>query len=129
MPHHHQSHHKGSDYPDLSETKAHIFIAGHELLKAAEGVLQFCRVYVEQTSKEKPHPNLISFFSKAIKVAGELGSSMMKGSPIQKATEKVMRPFCDTIEREMRVKKEAKKPRSPSTQLRAGKETRKRRRK
>lgn len=107
MPHHHQqSHRKASDVPDLNETKAHIFVAGHELLKAAEGVLKFCKAYVEETSRDKTHPNLALFFTKAINVAGELGTSMIKGAPIKEMMDKVTRPFCDTIENEMRQKKE-----------------------
>lgn len=109
MPHHRRSHRKASDTPDLNETKAHIFVAGHELLKAAEGVLKFCRVYVEQTSAEKPHPHLVQFFSKAINIAGELGSSMIKATPFRELADKVTKPFCDTIEREMRTKKEPKR--------------------
>jgi len=120
MPHHHhhQSHRRDSEPPDLNETKAHIFVAGHELLKAAEGVLKFCKAYVEQTSTEKPHPHLVQFFSKAIGVAGDLGSSMIKATPFREMAEKVTKPFCDTIEREMRVKKDAKKPEVRSKEIR-----------
>jgi len=105
MPHPHHQSHRRDEMPDLAETKAHIFVAGHELLKAAEGVLKFCKVYVEQTSAEKPQPNLVHFFTKAINVAGELGSSMIKGAPFKEMAQKVTKPFCETIEREMRCKK------------------------
>ncbi len=109
MPHRRRSHQRASQAPDLNETKAHIFVAGHELLKAAEGVLKFCKCYVEETSKEKPHPQLVQFFAKAINVAGELGSSMMSQTPLKHMMEKVTKPFCDTIEQEMRTRKPAKK--------------------
>ena len=112
MPHHHQqSHRRVSDTPDLNETKAHIFVAGHELLKAAEGMLKFCKAYVEETSRDKSHPQLLQFFSKAITVAGELGTSMVKGSPIRDMMTSVTRPFCDSIEREMQEKKVKEEPR------------------
>lgn len=109
MPHHHRSHRRAAEMPDLNETKAHIFVAGHELLKAAEGVLKFCKAYVEETSREKPHPHLVQFFAKAIGVAGELGSSMISQTPLKRMMEKVTKPFCETIEKEMRTKKEAKR--------------------
>jgi hypothetical protein len=111
MSHHHQSRRRASDTPDLNETKAHIFVAGHELLKAAEGVLKFCKTYVEETSRDKSHPQLLGFFSKAITVAGELGTSMVKGSPVRDMMNKVTRPFCDSIEREMQEKKVKEEPR------------------
>jgi hypothetical protein len=111
MLHHITGHRHYSELPDFSDTQVHIFHAGRELLLAAVGVLKFCRTYVERTSNEKPHPNLIKLFSKAIMIAGELASSMKKGSPMKEAALKMTRPFCDTMEREL----SARRTRTPST--------------
>ena len=102
MPYHHESRHMTHELPDFSDTQNHIFLAARELLSAAVGVLKFCRTYVERTSIERPHPNMVRFFSKAIAVASELGSSMMKSLPLKETAEKLTRHVCDTIEREMR---------------------------
>jgi len=101
MLHHITGHRYLHELPDFSDTQAHIFHAGRELLLAGVGVLKFCRTYVEHTSNEKPHPNLLKLFSRAITIAGELASSMGKGSPMKQAALKITRPFCDTMEREL----------------------------
>jgi hypothetical protein len=91
--------------PDLAETKAHIFIAGHELLKAAEGVLKYCAAYMEASGQKKSHPNLMGIFSKGIMIARDLGSSMLRETPLKGTAEKMVRHFCDTIEHEIREEK------------------------
>lgn len=101
----HYSSHRHKDVPDLAETKAHIFIAGHELLKAAEGVLKYCKAYVEDTGQKKTHPHLMQIFSKGIVIARDLGSSMLQGGPLKGTANKVVRHFCDTIEDEIREEK------------------------
>ena len=130
MPHHYQGRWKGGECPDFSDTQIHIFKAGRELLRAAVGVLKFCRNYVEKTSPEKPHPNLVNFFTKAISVASDLGSSMVKGLPFKQATWKFTKPLCDTIEEEMSQQK-ASRARKPKIARKPGrmviKKSRKRR--
>lgn len=98
----HHSSHQHRDIPDLNETKAHIFIAGHELLKAAEGVLKYCKAYVESSGQKKTHPHLMQIFSKGIVIARDLGSSMLEGKPFKGTANKVVQHFCDTIEHEIR---------------------------
>jgi hypothetical protein len=93
--------------PDLEETKAHIFIAGHELLKAAEGMLKFCKDYVEATSECRKHPHVKRLFTKGISIARELGQSMSQESILQKTGGKILHHFCDTMEKEMRREKAA----------------------
>ncbi len=115
MSHHHRSHQRDREMPDLTETKAHIFVAGHELLKAAEGVLKFCKAYVEESSKERPQPHLVQFFSKAINVAGELGTSMIKGAPFKEMMERVTKPLCETMEKEMREVRRETPPKKKKT--------------
>lgn len=94
--------------PDLTETKAHIFIAGHELLKAAEGVLKFCRFYVESTSERSQHKNMLGLLSKGINIAKSLGLSLAEEPLLKGAANKVMKGFCDIIEKE--IVKEKPKP-------------------
>ncbi len=91
--------------PDLSETKAHIFIAGHELLKAAEGMLKFCKDYVEATSECKKHPYMVDLLNKGINIAKDLGTSMSQESFVRETTTKIIKGFCDTLEEEMRQEK------------------------
>lgn len=101
--------------PDLTETKAHIFIAGHELLKAAEGVLRYCKAYMEASGQKKTHPNLMGIFSKGIMIARDLGSSMLRETPLKGTTEKVVRHFCDTIEHEIREERTTARKRKPTS--------------
>jgi len=127
MPNKYDVYGRARDLPDFAETQAHIFTAGHELMLAAIDVLKFCRAYVQQSGANKPHTNLIGFFTKAINTAGDIGSSMMKGAPIKQATWKIARPFCDTIEDEMSREKafSAPKRRPPRKVKRTKKTTKK----
>jgi hypothetical protein len=101
MPQRHRgrrSHRKASESLNLSEAKVHITKAGHELLLAAEGLLNFCKSYVEQKSAERPYRNwirsvtkaLITFkSSKAYAVMSDLGITVMNSAPVKQATEKI----------------------------------------
>ncbi|MFH1874707.1 MAG: hypothetical protein ABH859_05935 [Pseudomonadota bacterium] len=100
--------------PDLTETKAHIFIAGHELLKAAEGMLKFCKSYVEATSECHKHPYMVNLLNKGICIAKDLGTSMSKESFVRETTTKIIKGFCDTLEDEMR-QESAKRPKPKQT--------------
>lgn len=61
------------------DTKVHIFNAGRELLLAAQGALSFCREYVT-SGKEHENPQLAHFFSRALRVAEELGKDLEQGA-------------------------------------------------
>lgn len=88
--------------PDMEDTKTHIMTAGKELLLAAHGALKFCKGYVEATMPRESSANLVTFFQKAIGVAEELGRGISGVSTLKSTTDKLARPFFDTISREMR---------------------------
>lgn len=94
------------------ETKRHIMAAGRELLLAAQGALRFCKSYVEVTPESKSQPHLIQFFQKAIAVADDLGKSMLKTSPVQRAAAGITKSLFDAMEQEMKV--------SPASHARRG---------
>jgi hypothetical protein len=98
-----------SQIPDMDETKEHVMAAGREIIMAAQGALRFCKAYVEYQAPSKSQPHLVNFFQKAISVADELATGLLKASPIKKAAESVAGPLFDVMEREM--KSEARKVR------------------
>jgi len=100
---------KMNECPDISETRAHIFVAGHEILKAAEGVLNYCKSYVESTGNIKDHSNMLVLFSKGITIARELGNSMVKEFPSKGGAGKIFNYFCEIVENEIRQDKASKK--------------------
>ena len=98
MPQRKRSHRKVSEQPNLSEARVHITKAGQELLLAAEGLLSFCKAYVEQKSTEKPYKDWLKFISKkftlvtesnAYAYVSDLSCNMLKTSPIKEAVEKI----------------------------------------
>ncbi|MBT3182470.1 MAG: hypothetical protein HN337_08200 [Deltaproteobacteria bacterium] len=99
---------------DKDETIHHIMAAGKELLLAAQGALRFCKDYVENTPDSKSKPNLLKFFQNAIKVADDLGGSIIKTSPVATAAKGMAKNIFDSMESEMSSrKKPGKKKRTP----------------
>ena len=98
MQQRHRNRRKANESPNLSEAKVHITKAGHELLLAAEGLLNYCKSYVEQKSTERPYRNWIRSVtkvlttfkdSKAYAVMSDFGCTVMNSAPVKQATEKI----------------------------------------
>lgn len=104
--------------PGADETRLHILAAGHELLAAAKGALNFCLNYAEQAMPGAPH--LTSFFKKAITVAEDLSAGLLDKEGMKKAVKTAMPPLFAMMEMEMGQQRKAKprgraKPRKKQT--------------
>ena len=89
-------------HPDMEETKAHVLAAGRELMLAAQGALAFCRDYAKSQTPAPQRSQLLSFFSKAIEVADELGHGLTTASHIPEAAKGVAGQIFDAMGREMK---------------------------
>jgi hypothetical protein len=89
------------EMPDMEQTKEHILAAGRELLLAADGALRFCKAYAETASAPSSRSTLVSFFSKAISVADELGKDLVKATGISKVAKSAVSPLFDALGREI----------------------------
>lgn len=85
-----------SEPADLAEAKIHFTKAGHELFLAAEGLLNFCKSYVEQKSTEKPYRDWVRYISrklalmqrsKAFNMISDIGSNMLRNSTVKQAAD------------------------------------------
>ncbi len=94
------------------ETIQHIMAAGKEILLAAQGALRFCKNYVESTPDSKSKPNLLKFFQNAIKVADDLGGSIIKTSPVAGVAKGMAKNIFDSMESEMSEKPKRRRRRT-----------------
>ena len=92
--------------PGADETRLHILAAGHELLAAAKGALNFCLSYAEQAMPGAPH--LTAFFKKAITVAEDLSAGLLDKEGMKKAIKTAMPPLFAMMEMEMCQEKKKK---------------------
>jgi hypothetical protein len=92
--------------PSTDETRLHVLAAGHELLAAAKGALNFCLSYAEQAMPGAPH--LTAFFKKAITVAEELSAGLLDKEGMKKAVKTAMPPLFAIMEMEMCQKQKKK---------------------
>jgi hypothetical protein len=72
-------------------TKEHALTAGRELLLAAQGMLKFCRKYVETSSEARFKPYLSDIISKAQRVTDDLTKGIVQDVPANK-TKKSKKP-------------------------------------
>lgn len=94
--------------PSSEETRLHILAAGHELLAAAKGALNYCLSYAEQVMPGAPH--LTAFFKKSIAVAEDLSAGLLDREGMKKAVKTAMPPLFAMMEMEMGQQKKAKPP-------------------
>lgn len=92
--------------PSTEETRLHVLAAGHELLAAGKGALNFCLNYAEQVMPNAPH--LTAFFKKAIAVAEDLSAGLLDKEGMKKAVKTAMPPLFAMMEMEMCQKQKAK---------------------
>jgi hypothetical protein len=85
--------------PSSAETRLHVLAAGHELLAAAKGALNFCLSYAEQVMPEAPH--LTAFFKKSIAVAEDLSAGLLDKEGMKKAVKTALPPLFAMMEMEM----------------------------
>lgn len=90
--------------PDIEKTKAHIMLAGKELLLAAQGALKYCRHYVENSVSEASKPQLLNFFEKAADAADELSRGLAGISSIKKTAQCAVKPLLEAMGKEMKKK-------------------------
>ena len=95
--------------PSTEETRLHVLAAGHELLAAAKGALNFCLSYAEQAMPGAPH--LTAFFKKSIAVAEDLSAGLLDKEGMKKAVKTAMPPLFAMMEMEMGQQKKSAKPR------------------
>jgi len=92
--------------PSTDETRLHVLAAGHELLAAAKGALNFCLSYAEHAMPCAPH--LTAFFKKAIVVAEDLSAGLLDKEGMKKAVKTAMPPLFAMMEMEMAQKRKSK---------------------
>lgn len=68
----------------FESTKDHALIAGRELLLAAQGMLKFCKLYVESSSDARFKPYLSDLISKAQNVTDDLAKDIVRDVPVKK---------------------------------------------
>jgi hypothetical protein len=116
--------HSRKQAPGADETRLHVLAAGHELLAAAKGALNYCLSYAEQVMPGATH--LTAFFKKAIAVAEDLSAGLLDKEGMKKAVKTALPPLFAMMEMEMGQKHKAKhRARTKSRKTRTTKRTRK----
>lgn len=92
----------GIEGMSMEETRQHIFLAGRELLLAAQGALRFCQAYVEAEAPESSRPAMAAFFRRAIGLADELGRGIASVAALKRTAGEIAKPLLAAMDREMR---------------------------
>ncbi len=70
----------------FDDTKDHVLTAGRELVLAAQGMLKFCKMYVDTSSEARFKPCLAGIIEKAKSVADELAREMSADALAKRGT-------------------------------------------